>query len=89
MQTAGSMVTTQLAAYASNVKYSDLPPAVQQEALRSVFNFLGCTLGGARHEGIEIADMALAAFTGKGHATLIGRGRRLAGVVNPMPCTPP
>ena len=76
MQVADRAVTTQLAAYAASTKYSDLPRAVRQEALRSVFNILGCTLGGARHTGVGIADTALGAFTGPGEATLIGRGRK-------------
>jgi 2-methylcitrate dehydratase PrpD len=76
MTFADSAVTTQLATYAATTRYSDLPDAVRQEALRSVFNILGCTLGGARHEGVAIADTALGGFTGQGQATLIGRGRK-------------
>jgi 2-methylcitrate dehydratase PrpD len=76
MQFANSGATTQLAAYAAATKYSDLPDSVRREAERSLFNILGCTLGGARHEGVEIADTSLAAFTGAGRATLIGRGRK-------------
>lgn len=71
-----SAVTTQLAAYAATAQYSDLPDAVRREALRSVFNILGCTLGGARHQGVDIADTSLGAFTGQPRATLIGRGRK-------------
>jgi 2-methylcitrate dehydratase PrpD len=69
-------VTTQLATYAARVRYSDLPEPVRREALRSLFNILGCTLGGARHHGVDIADAALGGFSGPGNATLIGRGRR-------------
>ena len=73
---AKSAVTTQLAAYAAATRYSDLPATVRQEALRSLFNILGCTLGGARHSGVDIADSALGGFAGSGHATLFGRGRK-------------
>ncbi|MDR3531812.1 MAG: MmgE/PrpD family protein [Rhodopila sp.] len=76
MQVADSAVTAQLATYAATAKYSDLPAPVRQEALRSLFNILGCTLGGARHHGVDIADTALSPFTGQTQATLIGRGRR-------------
>jgi 2-methylcitrate dehydratase PrpD len=69
-------VTTRLATYAATVNYSDLPDQVRREALRSVFNILGCTLGGARHHAVDIADNSLSAFTGQGSATLIGRGRK-------------
>jgi 2-methylcitrate dehydratase PrpD len=76
MAVADQSVTTQLATYAASLKYSDLPGAVRREAVRSVFNFLGCTLGGARHPGVDIADTALAHFSGTRGATLIGRGRK-------------
>ncbi len=68
-------VTTVLATYAAEARYRDLPEPVRQEALRSVFNILGCMLGGARHHGVDTADSALSGFTGPGKATLIGRGR--------------
>jgi 2-methylcitrate dehydratase PrpD len=71
-----SAVTTELARYATQIEYSDLPNAVQREALRSIFNILGCILGGARHPGVDIADAALGGSSGSGQATLMGRGRR-------------
>jgi 2-methylcitrate dehydratase PrpD len=76
MTVSNSAVTTELASYAASAKYSDLPEAVRREALRSVFNILGCTLGGARHQGVTIVDTSLSLFTGQPRATLIGRGRK-------------
>ncbi|HBK08628.1 MAG TPA: 2-methylcitrate dehydratase [Acetobacteraceae bacterium] len=69
-------VTTDLAAYAAAARYSDLPDAVRREGIRSIFNILGCTIGGARHQGVDIADRAMQGMTGEGRATLIGRGRK-------------
>lgn len=69
-------VTKQLAAYAADARETDLPEPVRREALRSLFNILGCTLGGARHHGVDLADSALSPFTGPPAATLIGRGRK-------------
>ena len=69
-------VTTQLAAYAASIQYNDLPEAVRSEAVRSVFNILGCMLGGARHSGVDIVDTSLGCFTGPPQTTLIGRGRK-------------
>jgi 2-methylcitrate dehydratase PrpD len=69
-------VTTRLASYAAGSRYGDFPEPVRREALRSIFNILGCMLGGARHHGVEIADRALGGFSGPGAATLIGRGRK-------------
>ena len=57
-------VTTQLANYAACIQYSDLPESVRREAVRSFFNIVGCILGGARHQGVEIADSALGGFAG-------------------------
>jgi 2-methylcitrate dehydratase PrpD len=71
-----SAITTRLAHYAAMTRYGDLPEPVRREALRSMFNILGCTLGGARHHGVDVADSALRSYAGTGTATLIGRGRK-------------
>jgi len=71
-----SAITTRLARYAAATRYEDLPEPVRREALRSLFNILGCMIGGARHQGVETADAALSPYTGPGAATLIGRGRQ-------------
>jgi len=76
MSVADQPLTTQLARYAATTQYSDLPLPVRREAQRSLFNILGCMLGGARHHGVTTADQALAPFTGRPAATLIGRGRQ-------------
>ena len=52
------------------------PDAVRREALRSFFNVVGCTIGGARHGMVEIADQDVGAFAGAAQATLFGRGRK-------------
>jgi 2-methylcitrate dehydratase PrpD len=71
-----SEITTRLARYAAATRYEDLSEPVRQEALRSLFNILGCMIGGARHQGVEIADTALGPYPGTAAATLIGRGRK-------------
>lgn len=71
-----SAVTTDLAAYAASASYQDLPEPVLREAKRSLFNILGCTLGGAQHPGVEAVDASLRSFIGAPAATLIGRGRK-------------
>src|SRR4029077_7262788 len=40
------------------------------------FNIIGCTIGGARHGMVDIADKTLGAFSGPGQSTLFGRGRK-------------
>ncbi|WP_428492886.1 MmgE/PrpD family protein [Rhodopila sp.] len=73
-------VTTQLAAYAASIQYGDLPDAVRREAMRSYFNILGCMLGGARHDGVNIVDRSLGGFAGKPVVTLVGRGGKSDGL---------
>ena len=69
-------VTSRLTDYILAARWSDLPQSVRREALRSFFNILGCTIGGARHEVVDIADRTLGEYAGAPHATVIGRGRK-------------
>ncbi len=69
-------VTTDIAAYAATTRHADLPEPIRREARRSLFNILGCTLGGAHHSGVDSVERALGSFTGAPVATLIGRGRK-------------
>jgi 2-methylcitrate dehydratase PrpD len=69
-------VTSRLTDYILSARWTDLPESVRRETLRSFFNILGCTIGGARHEVVEIADKTLGEYAGAPHATVIGRGRK-------------
>lgn len=69
-------VTARIADYVIATRSGDLPEPVRREARRSLFNIIGCTLGGARHESVELTDRTLAPFAGPPHATLFGRGRK-------------
>ncbi len=70
-------VTKILAQFVVDSRYADIPDKVRHEATRSVLNWLGCAVGGARHESIDIALAALAAFSGPAQASVLGRGERL------------
>ncbi len=70
-------VTRQLANYVVNSTWGDIPASARYEAVRSVFNWVGCCLGGARHMTTERALAALAEFSGKPEATVLGRSERL------------
>ena len=70
-------VTKILAQFVVDSKYADIPEKVRHEATRSVLNWLGCAVGASRHEGIDIALAALAAFSGPPQASVLGRGERL------------
>src|SRR3984957_9752097 len=68
--------TARVTDYILAARWSDLPDDVRRETLRSCFNILGCTIGGARHEVGALADKTLAEYAGSPHATVIGRGRK-------------
>ncbi len=69
-------ITARLADFAVNTDGTHWPDAVRREALRSFFNIVGCAIGGARHEMVDIADKTLGAFAGPPQATLFGRARK-------------
>lgn len=69
-------VAKRIADYIVAARPEDLPEPVRREALRSFVNIVGCTLGGARHEVIGLADDVLSEFSGAPQATLLGRARR-------------
>ena len=77
-------ITTGLAAYARTARFADLPEAARREGARSIVNILGCTIGGARHPGVDIVDDALRGMTGEGAASLSGRGRRTDALHAPL-----
>jgi 2-methylcitrate dehydratase PrpD len=70
-------VTGILAAYVAGASPEALPEAVRKEAARTFLNWVGCAVGGARHETVDIALAALAPFSGPAQASVLGRGERL------------
>src|SRR4051812_47577976 len=76
MSFAATEITALLAEYAATTNATAWSEAVHREALRSFFNVVGCTIGGAQHEMVEIADKTLGAFAGPPQSTLFGRGRK-------------
>ena len=69
-------VTRTLARYVLSVRYDELPETVRKEARRTLLNWVGCTVGGSRHETVDVAVGALAPFSGPPQATLLGRRER-------------
>lgn len=76
MTTTAENATAQIVDYVLAAKPADLPAAVKKEGLRSFFNILGCTLGGARHGAVDKTWSALKPFAGAEQVTMIGRGVR-------------
>ena len=69
--------TRALASYVVNGRWADIPADVQHEARRALVNYVGCALGGARDEAVELALRALAPFSGPPTAAVLGRDERL------------
>ena len=70
-------VTRTLARYVLSVGYDDLPEPVRKEARRTLLNWVGCAVGGSRHETVDVAIAALAPFSGPAQASVLGRRERL------------
>jgi 2-methylcitrate dehydratase PrpD len=70
-------VTRTLARYVVNAKPGDLPAGVRKEAARTIVNWIGCAVGGSRHESVDIGIAALSEFSGRAEATVLGRKERL------------
>ena len=66
-----------LAEWIVNSTWDEVPQRARYEAVRSMFNWVGCCLGGARHVTTDRAIAALAEFSGKPEATVLGRNERL------------
>ncbi|MGE0258845.1 MAG: MmgE/PrpD family protein [Alphaproteobacteria bacterium] len=72
----GWHVTDRLAEFAASSRWEDIPPEVRREGVRGLVNFVGCALGGARDEAMDIAVAVLTPFFGPAQASVIGRRER-------------
>ena len=66
------MATRSLAQWATQLSYASLPSGVRQAALRSLYNYIGCTIGGSNHPTVLKARNALTPLFGPSTATLLG-----------------
>ncbi len=69
-------VTRILARYIVGARYQDLQPAVRKQGARTLMNWVGCAVGGSRHETVDKAVAALGPFSGKPEANVLGRAER-------------
>jgi 2-methylcitrate dehydratase PrpD len=69
--------TETLASYVLNGRFEDVPADVRHEAARSLVNYLGCALGGAPDEALDVAIRALSPYSGPRIACVLGRSERL------------
>ena len=70
-------VTRALARYVVTASHADLPATVRTEARRTLLNWVGCALGGARHETMDVTMSALSPFSGPPRASVLGRRERM------------
>lgn len=69
--------TRPLAQYIVASRPGDIPSAVVHEAKRALLHWVGCSLGGCRHEAVESALSAFDELSGPRSATVIGRSGRV------------
>lgn len=69
-------ITERLARFVVETASDAIPVRVRREAVRSLVNWSGCALGGARHPAVAAALQALNPFVGTGHASVLGRSER-------------
>jgi 2-methylcitrate dehydratase PrpD len=70
-------VTRTLARYVVGSRPEDVPAPVVTEARRTIVNWVGCALGGAKHETLDNAIAALSPFSGRPQAGVLGRRERM------------
>jgi 2-methylcitrate dehydratase PrpD len=66
-----------LAGFIAMSRWDDVPEMVREQGKRSLLNFLGCAIGSARSEPVEIALRVLLPLSGADRVTLPGRSERL------------
>ena len=70
-------ITRELARFAVNSRYDDLPQNVQHEGLRAFVNYVGCAAGGANEPVcLKMLD-TISEFNGKSDCVVIGSGVKL------------
>lgn len=77
---AAAEITRGLADYVVGSRFADIPVEVRHEAVRSLINFIGVSVAGARHETVEAALAALKDLGASGEAVVLGRSERLDGM---------
>jgi 2-methylcitrate dehydratase len=69
-------IVDQLADYAANLRYEDLPAAVVHQTKRLIMDSIGCALGGYRSEPARIAREMAAGIGAARSAAILGSGER-------------
>ena len=73
-------ISRQIAGFAINLKYEDLPKEVVNEVKRFLYDSIGCAYGGYHTKDVNILRDIYTDLGGKHEATLIGFGDKLPAV---------
>ncbi|EXF83865.1 hypothetical protein CFIO01_03888 [Colletotrichum fioriniae PJ7] len=71
------MATLSTATWIASLTYDDLPQSVKEAAVRSLYNWVGCAIGGSSHPTTLTALKALSPFFGKETSSVLGSDRRI------------
>lgn len=69
--------TGTLGQFVASSRWSDLPDGLKHEGRRSLLNSIGCALGVARSQPVDIAVRTLTPLSGADRVTVLGRNERL------------
>ncbi len=70
-------VTMALCEWIADCDSASIPQAVREEGVRTFVNWLGCAVGGARHETVDRVIQGVRPFSGPAVASILGRDERL------------
>ena len=71
-----STITAEIATWAADVSYEDLPEEVVEAAKRFLLDSVGCALGGAQQHDVHLARRVLAETAGQGPCRVLVTGER-------------
>src|SRR6202045_496313 len=74
---AAPQVTRTIADWTVHSRLADIPPAVRAEAVRSIVNWIGVTIGGSQESAVRVGAGALSPYSGPGKSNLFGRSEKL------------
>ncbi len=77
MSTSDVEVTRRLAEWVCESDFQTVPDPVRGEAARTLLNWMGCAVGGSRHESVDVTLRALGPFMGQPQASVLGRAERV------------
>ena len=69
--------TAALGRFVADSQWDDISPTLRHEGKRSLLNSIGCALGVARSEPVEMAVRTLLPLSGADRVTVVGRAERL------------